>query len=501
MAHELSADNLVIADAHRAVALAGVMGGSDSEIGEGTTNVLLESAAFNQVNIRRTSQAVVLRSESSLRFDKGLSPELPLYASRRATQLLVELAGGAAARGAVDVYPGRTQRRAVRLTEARTRKVLGMEVAVDEMTRLLATLGFDTSPAGEGALDVTSPYWRTDIGIEDDLIEELVRVKGYDTIPTTMLSGHVPPFEPQPMQALKERVRDALTAMGLTEIMTYSLTNRELESKARVEAPEVLSVLNPMSSELEDLRLSLRGGLMRTLELNQRQERGVRIFEAGHVYIPTGESLPREEEMLAGVLSGPRFEAHWQGGEEQLDFYDAKGVVQALLERLGAASEYAPAEDSLLHPGRGAAISVKGQRVGVVGETHPLVRRAFDLLDRPAAFFELDLGALLPLLPERARAYSPIARYPSVVRDLAIVVEQSIPAQRVAEIIAATPLVQRATLFDVYAGEHMPAGRKSLAYRVVYQSPGRTLTGEEADKTQAKLLERLRREVDATLRA
>ena len=498
---ELTPEMLVIADASRAVALAGVMGGSDSEIGEGTTNVLLESAAFNQVNIRRTSQFAGLRSESSARFDKGLSRELPMYASRRATQLLVEVAGGTAAKGAIDVYPGRLEPRPVRLTAGRTRAVLGLDIDVPEMEELLRPLGFTTSPAGRDSLDVTPPYWRTDVAIEEDLIEELVRVKGYDAIPTTTLSGHIPSFETAPLIALKEQVRDALSSMGLVEIKTYSLTSPEMHTKAKMDGKETLRVVNPMSAELEELRLSLRGGLLRTLEANQRlQEEGLRLYELGRVYHPTGESLPTEREMLAVVLSGPSFEPHWHGDPVDLDFFDAKGVVEALLDHFGLSLEFRPGQDDLLHPGRTAEIIAGGRTIGLLGELHPSSRRAFELLDRPAALFELDLEQLLASMPEKGHVYEPIARHPGVLRDLAIVVDQQIPADQVARIIAATPLVQRARLFDMYTGERVPAGKKSLAYRVTYQSPGRTLTADEADKAQAKLLGRLERELGAKLR-
>ena len=498
---KLAPDMLAIADAKAPVALAGVMGGVASEVSEGTTNVLLESACFNNVSIRRTSRETALRSEASIRFDKGLSPELPLYAARRAMQLMVRETGGVACRGFVDAYPGRSPRQPIRLTVERTRKVLGVEVTSKEMALVLASLGFEAASKGAGALSVLVPYWRMDISIEEDLIEEVARIKGYDWIPTTTLGGHVPAYEPQPMLSLKEAVRDVLAAAGLDEVVTYPLTSADIEDMTFVEGPEPLRVANPLSSEMEELRLSLRGSLLRALADNERNvETGVRIFEVGRVYQPRERDLPEEREVLAAVLSGPRREPFWQADEGNLDFFDAKGVLDTLLGSLGVTAAYTPSDDPMLHPGRTAEVLVDGQRVGVVGELGPKSHRAFDLLPRPVAYLEVELGQLLPLLPERSQRYSSIPRFPGLIRDLALVLDESIPAQKALDIIQATPLVQRAVLFDLYSGEQVPPGKKSLAFRMVYQSPGRTLTSEEAEKTQERLLARLRKELGAELR-
>ena len=499
---KLLPEMLVIADAARPVAVAGVMGGADSEVSETTVNVLLESAAFDGVSIRQTSRHFGLRSEASTRFDKGLSRELPLPAARRATQLLVELGGGAAAKGMADVFPGKQSRAALRLTADRTEQVLGIGVSTDEMVSVLDPLGFESTAAGEGALNVDAPYWRVDIAIEEDLIEEIVRTKGYDWVPMAGGVGELPGFEPEPLLELKETARDILATAGMNEAVNYSLTASGDASAVLIEGVSPLRVSHPMSAELEALRVSLRGGLLRTLSANQRvQDEGVRLFEAGRTYLPKDGDLPEEREMLAGLLSGPRGAASWQPMDGDLGFFDAKGVVEALTERLGVRARYEPWQEAFFHPGRAARIVVGEDSVGVVGELHPSVGRAFDLLRRPVAYFEIDLQALLSALPVRVREYRPVPRYPGVVRDLAIVLDRGVPSQRVAEIIEATPLVREVTLFDVYEGENVPGGKKSLAYHIVYQSPGRTLTGEEAEKSQDKLLQRLQKELGATLRA
>lgn len=506
----LKPDMLAIADARGPAALAGVMGGAHTEVGEKTRNILLESACFNNVVIRRTSRDLALRSEASSRFEKGLSPELPLHAARRAMQLLVRLAGGTACRGFLDVYPGRATRQPVPLTEERTEKVLGMTIPVSEMRQILGSLGFQAVDGGAGTLAVTAPYWRMDIGIEEDLIEELARIKGYASIPTSARVGRLPPYEPQPMLALKDRVRDTLAAAGLDEIVNYSLTNAETRAKSLAAGPDPLRPLHPISSDLEEMRLSLRGGLLRNLATNQRiQDGGVHVFEIGRVYIPRENDLPDEREMLVVALSGPRRDSFWRSGEgdasrpsdQLLDFFDAKGILEGLLWNLGLRADYSPAQDSLLQAGRAAQVSIGGGAVGLVGELHQKVLAAFDCLPRPVAYVEIDLHRLLPFVPERSHMYHPISRFPGVVRDLALVLDADIAAVRVLEIIMATPLVQRAELFDVYWGDQVSPGKKSLAYHIVYQSPERTLTSEEARQQQERLLDRLGRELGATLRA
>ena len=301
---------------------------------------------------------------------------------------------------------------------------------------------------------------------------------------------------------LKREVRDELRALGFDEIITYSLTNPEVQAKSRVEDATALQVVNPLSSEQTELRRSLRGGVLQTLASNARHEDGVlRLFEVGRVYLPRTGDLPDERETVGGAITGARRDPHW-GGEEPgvVDFYDAKGLLDALFAALGAAPEYEAARDPLLHPGRTASVRVGGAVVGLVGELHPNTLRAFDLGDGPCAYFEIDLGALLDAAPAEQRRYQPLARFPGAVRDLALVVDESLPSVSVTAMLEATPLVAEARLFDVYAGDRIADGKKSLAYRMVWQSPGRTLTNEEVDKAQARLLQRLEKELGAVLR-
>ncbi len=500
----LGSDVLVIADAQGAMALAGVMGGADSEMTAQTTSVLLESANFDRVSIRGTSAKLRLRSESSLRFEKGLSPELPLPALRRAAQLVTELAGGEAAAGIVDVYPGKEAREPILLSAAHVRRLLGMELEIERLEEVLTSLGFDCRAADTPSeLWCTAPYWRGDINLVADLVEEIARIIGYDSIPTTMPSGALPQRELDTGLALGEKVRDILVGCGLQEVITYSLTSLEMLSRVIAPSghpgPAALRVANPMTAEQEYLRTTLRPGLLATLSFNQRHELGgIGLFEIGKIYLPRGKELPEEREMLAAVLCGPRLEAFWLGEAQLWDLFDVKGMVETLLSRLGVEGSFEAKEEANLHPGRAAEVVVGGTRVGVVGELHPKVAGAFDV-SGAVYLIEIDLAELLPL-SLKPRRYQALPRYPGTVRDIALVVDSGLAAQSLRRLIESFPLVAQVTLFDVYTGRQVAPGKKSLAYRIVYQSPTRTLTDEEVDESQRQILERLHRELGAALR-
>ena len=495
---------LVIADAEDAVGLAGVMGGANSEVSERTTSVLLESASFHPFNTRRTAGALKLRTEASLRFEKGLRPGLPPMALRRATQLIVQLAGGVAAKGIIDVYPGRREAPSLTLTMARLRQVLGVEIPLPEVQRALSALGFGAQGAGIDALRVEVPYWRADIAIEDDLVEEVARVIGYDQIPTTMLATPIPHHNPDPRRELKERVRDLLAAGGFQEVIAYSLVSREALEKAEVPSEGTaapMRVSNPLTPEHEYLRPNLRPSLLATLAANQRLEEGpLQLFELSRVYLPRPGDLPAEREVAAGVLVGPRATASWLEDPDPLGFYEAKGALEAVLDRLGVQPTYEATNDPLFHPGKGARIMVREESIGCIGEVHPDILERFDIEGGLAAYFEIDLSRLLEALPQEIQRFQPPPRFPDASRDLALLVDLEVPAARVQEIIKGHPLVTRVTLFDVYSGPQVDATKRSLAYRVVFQSPERTLTSEEVGQALEQILATLEREVGASQR-
>ena len=503
---ELTTDTLLITDDSGPIALAGVMGGLDSEVAEGTTRVLLEAAQFDPASIRRTSTRLRLRSEASSRFERGLAPELAVRASRRATQLLVEVCGGTARRGVVDVYPRPQAASTVTLTRDRLDTVLGFEVPDDEVESALATLGFEVARAGDD-FEVTAPWWRTDIAIPDDIAEEVVRIAGYDRLPATTVRGRVPVHGPAPEQDLRERVRRALAAAGLQETISYSLTTdetlRRVQPSPDLDANPPLRLRNTLSSDHEVLRTSLRHSLLETVDHNLRAGADeIAIFEAGRVYTPRRDAdgpLPSEREVVTGALCGGDRDRWGTPLDRPLDFFDAKGVVDELGERLSVDFEYEPHEEHGLQAGRCARLSVGGAPVGVVGEVHPDTLEAFGV-EQPVALFELDLAALLEAIPAR-RGAEPVPRFPAVEQDLALVVDEDVAAGDLQTRIEQSRLVAGARVFDVYRGDQLPEGKKSIAFAIRYQALDRTLTTEDANREQGRIVNRLSRELGAEVRA
>ena len=521
---KLHPPSLVIADAQRAVAIAGIIGGGNTEVTEQTTAVLVESANFSSTNNRRTAGAFKLRTEASIRFEKGLNPGLAELGLRRATQLIAQLAGGQVAQGIIDVYPGKWEPQPIPLTHKRIHQVLGVDFPQEQVQQVLTSLGFrytDTAPIpGEGrantpsasepseakgeALMVAPPVWRSDIAIEDDLVEEVARIVGYEAIPVAMpTGGGIPHRQSQPLRELRERVRDLLVSVGLQETISYSLVSKALMEMVDMEdgGPAPLRTVNPMSAQQEYLRTTLRGSILATLAANERQtSEGLRLFEMGRVYLPREHDLPHEKEMAVGVLSGPYAPTPWLGEKGLMGFFEAKGVVESLLHQLGLHADFLPHHDSLMHPGRCGQVKVGDILVGVVGEVHPKVLERFDIATPVVSLFEVDLEALYGVVPADSRSYTPIPRYPGAVRDMALVVDQEVPSQRILALIKAHPLVIRAVLFDIYAGQGISSGKRSLAYRVTLQSSQGTLTTQQVNQAQQEILKTLRRETGATLR-
>ena len=501
----LNPNILVIADTERAIAVAGIMGGADTEVMGDTTTVLIESANFNQAVIHRGSIGLLLSSEASLRFEKGLSRDLPLVALKRATQLIAELAGGKVAEGSVDVYPGKQQRESISLSVADIKRLLGVELEVGEIAKTLELLGFGCRQnESNSRVHVEVPWWRTDVSCAADLAEEVARIIGYDKIPITMLGSPLPRHEPTPMLSLRRQMRSILVGCGFQEVLTYSLTSLEmlgrLSPERRLMGAAPMRVANPMSREQEYLRTSLRAGLLSVLARNERyQEDGIRLFEIGRVFLPREGDLPQENEVLCAVLSSSQRRLSWRSKEEPVDFFVAKGVLETILSRFGLAVSFEAGEDESLCPGRVANVVVGNEQLGVIGELHPKVSGAFEL-SGAVHLIEIDLDRL-SFFTTTLKNYQPIPRYPSTSRDIALLVDEQITYQQISAIIQDFPLINSVTLFDFYMGEQVPAGKKSLAFRIVYQSSTHTLTDDEVEKIQQQILDKLSKELGATLRA
>jgi phenylalanyl-tRNA synthetase beta chain len=507
---KLTPDMLVIADEAGAIALAGVMGGLETEVSAKTTNILLESANFDMISIRRTMRALDLPSEASLRFSRGIHPDVVPQALARASDLMRQYAGGTVAKGTVDVYPAPLAPRVVDLTMAEVRRVLGVDLPVEECERSLRALEFRVERLGGDALRAVVPPHRLDVQEGPaDLIEDLVRLHGHDRLPETLLSDQLPPQANNEEHLFEERLRDRLVSLGLQEVITYALTVPERESLLghAVSEDEYVKILNPISSERTVMRRVLLAGVLEAVQRNLQHTPDVRLFEVGSVYLPrTGEKLPEEPRRLAIVLCGRRQAEFWEDGGQtpagNLDFYDLKGVIEALFADLHVPGvTYRPAGDPMLHPGK-AAEAVAGERVlGILGELHPKVAEALRLGGRAVQVAELHLDALRAALPPRY-AYRPISTYPVALRDVAVVVAEDVPAERVeAEVWAGGgDLLRGVRLFDLYRGESIPAGHKSLAYALSYQADDRTLNDKEVDKAHKAIEGRLRHVLKAQIR-
>ena len=499
----LSQDMLIIADEEEPVAIAGIMGGAASEVVSETTSILLEAANFNPANIHYTGRVLGMPSEACMRFERGIHPELVMPAIKRATQLIVQLAGGEAAQGLVDVYPGEVEPEPITLTTGQVKCLLGVDFSLDQIVGALTSLGFDCQK-GASEVRAIAPYWRSDIHGAVDLIEEVARIMGYDNIPTTMLSQPIPRQNPDPILSLKRGVRDSIAGYGFQEVVTYSLTSLEMLNKLLPESGSVeplsLRVANPMTLEQEYLRPNLRANLLATLSANMRyEEDSIKLFELGKVYLPKEKDLPDEPEMMCGVASGSRWGKSWHGGDDAFDFYDAKGAVEGLLSQLNIETSFVEGKDQSLHPLRQAAIVIGSNQLGVFGELHPKVSLAFEIPEA-VYLFEINLSALLPFTLGH-RIFQPVSPFPTMVRDIALVVDGGVTHQQATDIIKGFPLVKQVSIFDVYSGEQVAQGKKSLAYSITFQSPDHTLTDEEVNKVQQRILSKLSSELGATLRA
>ncbi|MCD6230959.1 MAG: phenylalanine--tRNA ligase subunit beta [Dehalococcoidia bacterium] len=509
--HTLTPNILVIADSEGPIAIGGIMGGLRTEITEKSTSILLESANFNRAIIRQGCTQLNLQSEASTRFDKGLSPGLPLIALQRAIQLLVNLAGGKAHKGIIDIQPEKVMPNCLSISPQELKRIGGFEVAPKEMLKALRSLGFECQKnTANSRILITTPYWRSDINCVADIIEEILRIIGYDKIPRASLSSSLPRRETSEMLNLKQKLRSIMTSCGCHEILTYSLISREKIEKLSPSLEQdvaPMKIANPMSREQEYLRTSLQPGLLSTMAYNQKNyESGIRIFEIGKIFLPHADatapdskSLPEEKEMLCFGLSGPRQELSWHNNSGMLDFFDAKGIVENLLSQLKLHASFEPCKDKNLFPGRSASIIVNGDKIGIIGDLHPRVTQEFDL-SSSACLAEIDIDKLLDKKTSAA-AYNSIFRFPSITRDLALVIDKDIDYQRADKIIRGFPLVTTVTLFDIYEGKQIPQGKKSLALRIVYQSADRTLTDAEANQIEQQILHQLDQELGAKLRS
>lgn len=519
---KLTSTNVLVCDEKGSLSLAGVMGGLESEVSDGTTNILLEAAAWNFINIRKTANAHNLNSEASYRFSRGVHPGLADEGLKRCLYWMAAWSGGKIAPGIVDEYPQPLANAVVEITESDIRRALGVVVHLAEAAEMLGRLEFTTQIGKGGSqtrpyLYITTPPFRMDIGEGvigvADIMEEVARLYGFDNIPETRMADPLPPHRSNPSLRMENHIRDVLVALGMQEVITHRMSSPEIEGRlvgaGLVPAPtDYVKLANPITPEKRVMRRSLLAAVLNVVERNARLSETLSMFEIGPIFISQGNDLPLEPRRLALAISGRRHPSAWDAKPgAKLDFFDLKGIVEGLMDALHLKVVYAPVQDASFHPGKCASViapvggSVGDLTLGIFGELHPLVQEKYNFVS-PVIAAEFDLEALIRVARPTFDV-EPVSEFPPVLEDIAVVVDESLPADRVAALIRQTggKMLANVHLFDVFRSEQIGAGKKSLAYSLTYQSFEGTLTDKDAAQIRNKIVSRLEREVGAKLRS
>lgn len=515
--HKLDETTVLVCDNAGALSIAGVMGGQESEVSEKTRNVLLEGAAWNYINIRKTARTYALNSEASYRFSRGVHPAMAERGVRLGLELMKAWANGKVAPGLVDAYPLPPKNPTVEVTPADVKRWLGVELSIKVIRTLLERLEFTCVLKDKQCLLVTGPDHRMDIGVgvtgKADVIEEIARVYGYDNIPETRIADELPPQLGNPALVKEEQVRDVLVAQGLQEIISYRFTTPEREARrlplnSPPDDKPYVRIANPIAPDKVVLRHSVLASMMDNAERNARVCERLALFEIGPIFLPseTGD-LPEESLRLAILLAGMRSLPGWQPADTgSMDFYDIKGVITTLFNSVRISDvHFEPAEQPSFHPRKCAKVMSGERQIGTFGELHPQVRGQYDW---PASFraqilaADFDLDAILKLIPALHETKA-VPTLPPLLEDLAIVVDESVPAERVAELIRQVcgKVLTGVRLFDVYRDEKIGAGRKSLAYSLTYQAMNKTFSDKDVAGMRARIVRRLEQELGAALRS
>lgn len=506
--HILTAEDLMICDGKRPVAIGGVMGGQNSEVKDDTDTILLEAAYFKPTAIRRTSKRHGLHTESSHRFERGADIDMIPVALDRAASLIAELGQGVVLTGVIDNYPQPLQTSVLSLSVAKVKALLDIPVERDTVLQLLESIGLQVVVGDEAdQLLVTVPSFRPDLEREVDLIEEVARLYGYDRIPVTMPVGTVSAPLPPLRQQLEKTLRDAIVACGFSEAMNYSFYGTEVIQKLGIASDdprtEQVRILNPLSEDLAVMRTSLVPSLLETIARNLAyRSNDLRLFELRPVFLPKAGETCQERLTLTAVTCGRRQPEGWAQAAEPVDFFDLKGVAEQLLASVHVANvEFSGEQPELyLHPGKACRLLYSNLQIGSIGELHPQVLSSFDI-DQPVYLLEIDVENLLSVAGGFNKL-RPLSRFPDVIRDSALLLDDSIPAGLVMEIVDNSKIrfVESATIFDLYTGKGVPAGKKSLAVRVRYRALDKTLTEVEVNKSHDKLIRSLCQRLKAEIR-
>jgi phenylalanyl-tRNA synthetase beta chain len=503
---------ILVADTAGPLSLAGIMGGLESEVTTSTRNVLLEGASWDYVTVRRTVSALRIQSEAAYRFSRGVHPALAEQGVRLGLDRIAQWSGGTIAAGLVDNYAKPAEDPTVQITPDAVRRWLGIELSAEQIAEYLQRLEFETR-IEDGAVWAKTPPHRLDIGEgiigQADLLEEVARMYGYDNIPGTRLADTLPKQRGNPLLEAEERLRDILVSLNVQEVNTYRMVSPEREARAlpldvTLQDVPYVRMANPIAADRTVMRRSLLSSMLEILERNTRLRERLAFFEIGPVFLPQpGEDLPVEQQRLGIVLTGLRSLSTWDRPEKNtFDFYDLKGILEAALAGMHISTlRFSPTEHPSFHPGKCAQLVVDGKSVGVFGELHPLVKRNYDFGPAPVLAAELEVNTILRAAPVLFDA-TPVPVFPPVLEDIAVIVDEDLPAERVVEVIMKSggKMLNGVRLFDIYHGPQLGEGKKSLAYSMTYQAPDHTLTDTEAQKIRQRIIRGLEQELGAKIR-
>ena len=510
---QLDTEMLMICDGEKPVAIGGVMGGLNSEIENDTTRVMLESAYFNPVSVRRTSKRLGLSTDAAYRFERGVDPGGTIAAANRAAKLMAEVSGAKIISGLIDAYPQRQSVGSLKLSAQKTNRLLGTRLQRRRIKNLLKSIEFkvDLDTTDKDLLVVAPPSFRVDISRPEDLMEEVVRLYGYNNVPTTFPQMPSTGRSSTKEILLRERARQLINGFGFREAVNYSFAHRLSGDHLRMEAADprrkLVHILNPLTEDQAAMRTSLVPGLLQTVHYNFAQQiKNLKIFEIGKIFVhEDSQQLPNETEMVAGLWTGSRYDASWHGQETSCDFYDIKGVVERFLKALQIDEVYfsrLPENDcTYTRPGYSAQILSNQSRLGLVGQLHPQVLAKFDI-EQAVFIFELNFDNLVPLLKDTTVSRA-IPKFPAIFRDITVIVNKALEAQKIVGTALKQPseLVEDVSLLSVFEGKPIAAGHKSVSLRVTYRSTQKTLEDEDVTSIHQSIADRLVKMFNASLPA
>ena len=498
---------VVISDSNRAIGLAGIMGGENSEISDDTTSIVLEAATWSPTNNRQTAKKLDLNSQATLRFEKGLKKGLCEIGLRRAINLILKITNGTTSKDIFDINTEiNIHTEKIFFQYEKIKKVLGFEIKNKLIEQTLELLGFKLERQKEG-WDVEIPSWRPDISIQEDLVEEVARIVGYDDIPTTILSGAPPSSQPQNFIQLREKISDVLISLGMYESINYPTTSIEGEKRVLIdeEEPKYIKLKNPVNSEFPIMRRSLIEGVLENIANNSKVwKEPIKIFELGKVFHDNGGRKPDEPYYIVGGFAGPRNEVNWDSENSDVDFYDVKGVIESLFEEINLQPNFEVLDNPLFVPGTCASVKILNEVIGVLGQVNINIIEKFSSEIQKIFIFELSIEKLFDLIEKNKnytlKKFSEFNRLPFSYRDLSLIVNSDIFVQDLIAQITKNKLVKNINIFDVFEGKGVPKNKKAIGLRLTYQSSNKTITSDEINKSEQKIVKELKNKFDIDIR-